>query len=760
MCNKNVCRMWSDAPRPALSNIGSPPYHRRMSLHISFSRWWRWLALALTLVVIAAILTPTRPAPAAVSSSVVFQQNTNGYACFRIPAVVQTSKGTLLAFAEGRKNDCGDTGNIDIVLRRSTDGGASWKDLQVVAAGNGSTRHNPVPVVDTSNDRVVLLSSRNYSTAWVQQITGDGTSWGSPKEITASVKLSGWQTFATGPSHGIQLARGAYPGRLVAGATYSASGGQKGGALIYSDDGGATWSLGARSHAADPALKVQELSVFERPDGSLYAVARNEKGTSSAQTAYAISTDSGESFTGPFSAIQGLVVPTVQASTLAIRATDQGSSYDRVLLAAPSHPSERRTMTIRSSFDGGQTWQTAAQGKVVYAELAAYSDLVALSENQFGVLYEGGTDYTYASIRFTRFTESDVDLPNDPASITGNQNSATLLTSNPSQRHVFAVSSTAGLGHWFQEPTGEVKRSSWASNVAGEAVAMLYAGHQHVFVRGADGALLRRWWDPAASSLKGQTWAPAGSVAGSPTGFATSGAPHVFARAADGSLRHWWWDGQVKSQTWAPAGALAGDPVALLYGGQQHVWAAGADGRLLHWWWQSGAPVRQESWGGSAKGGATAFVNKGTVHVFASNSSDQVAHWFWSPSTQQVARQVWSAGAALKGRPVAFAWNGQQHVFARDVNDNLGHWWWASGYTAPAHSVWAQGLYSDPMALVTGEQQHLFGAAADGTLTHWWWDSAGGLQTQSWGGDIALDATRVGAPGPGQGAAATFEKAD
>src|SRR3954469_10212958 len=83
-----------------------------------------------------------------VDNSVLFQQKTEGYSCFRIPAVVHATNGDVLAFAEGRVADCGDDGDIDIVLRRSTDGGKTWGPLQVVSDGNGSTHGNPVPIVD------------------------------------------------------------------------------------------------------------------------------------------------------------------------------------------------------------------------------------------------------------------------------------------------------------------------------------------------------------------------------------------------------------------------------------------------------------------------------------------------------------------------------------------------------------------------------------------------------------------------------------
>jgi len=84
-----------------------------------------------------------------------------GYACFRIPAVVKTVEGTLLAFAEGRVNHCGDAGDIDIVLKRSTDGGRTWGPLQVVNEGAGDTHGNPAPIVDRGTGRIVLAETYN-----------------------------------------------------------------------------------------------------------------------------------------------------------------------------------------------------------------------------------------------------------------------------------------------------------------------------------------------------------------------------------------------------------------------------------------------------------------------------------------------------------------------------------------------------------------------------------------------------------------------
>ena len=90
------------------------------------------------------------------SSPDLYVENTGGYRQFRIPAVVLTSDGTLLAFAEGRKYSGSDTGNIDLVLRRSTDGGQTWNPMQVIWDDGDNTCGNPAPVVDPETGRILL----------------------------------------------------------------------------------------------------------------------------------------------------------------------------------------------------------------------------------------------------------------------------------------------------------------------------------------------------------------------------------------------------------------------------------------------------------------------------------------------------------------------------------------------------------------------------------------------------------------------------
>lgn len=174
-------------------------------------------------------------------SSVPYASGTGGYATYRIPAVVRTRSGTLLAFAEGRTAGKQDAGDIDVVLRRSRDGGCTWGPLQVVAAGHGDTRGNPAPVVDPGTGNIVLLTSYNSGDvteaqilrgdvteeqgrrAFVQTSDDDGQTFSAPKEITSTAKRPDWRWYATGPGHAVALTRGEHAGRLIVPANHSAA---------------------------------------------------------------------------------------------------------------------------------------------------------------------------------------------------------------------------------------------------------------------------------------------------------------------------------------------------------------------------------------------------------------------------------------------------------------------------------------------------------------------------------------------------------
>ncbi|MCM4150769.1 exo-alpha-sialidase [Arenibacter sp. N53] len=332
----------------------------------------------------------------------IFEGGKEGYQCFRIPAVVATKKGALLAFAEGRKNGCSDTGSIDLVMKKSTDGGKTWGQLELLWHDEGNTCGNPSPVVDRTTGDIFLLSTWNLGTdhesdiiaqkskdtrrVFVIKSENDGDSWSSPKEITSEVKLPNWTWYATGPGSGIQILGGKYKDRLVIASDHIEAVTKKYYShTIYSDDHGATWELGGST----PFDQVNECEVVELSNHRLMLNMRNyDRQMSSRQLAY--SDDGGESWRDMHHN-ETLIEPICQASTLRLDFEDQ--VY--VLFANPADTKERVNMTIRGSSDDGKSWPMVKQ---IFAGPSAYSDLTPIDGKNIGILYEGGYKSAYQGI--------------------------------------------------------------------------------------------------------------------------------------------------------------------------------------------------------------------------------------------------------------------------------------------------------------------------------------------------------------------------
>ena len=242
----------------------------------------------------------------------LFINGEEGYHTYRIPAVVVTPQGTVLAFCEARKNSPRDEGDIDLVLKRSTDGGQTWEKMRILWGEGENTIGNPCPVVDRETDTVWLPCCHNNDRVFVMHSSDEGATWSSPVEITPDVKPPGWTWYATGPGHGIQLREG----RLLipcdhriqqSRVSYSH--------VFYSDDHGINWKLGG-SLSRD----TNECVAVQTEDGAVYLSMRSLHGKN--RRAYAWSQDGGETW----SEVQWdetLIEPVCQASL--VRFTDEES---------------------------------------------------------------------------------------------------------------------------------------------------------------------------------------------------------------------------------------------------------------------------------------------------------------------------------------------------------------------------------------------------------------------------------------------------
>jgi sialidase-1 len=335
-----------------------------------------------------------------------------GYDTYRIPALVKTNRGTLLAFCEGRKAGRGDSGNIDLLVRRSTDGGQTWSPMQVIWDDDENTCGNPCPVVDRETGAILLLSTHNLGidhekqiialssqgtrTVWFLKSTDDGRSWSEPKEITKDTKKPDWTWYATGPGAGIQIQNGLHKGRLVIPCDHiEAETKHYYSHAIYSDDRGETWQLGGSTR--DHLVNECEVVELADPPGRLMLNMRNyDRDNRTRQTA--LSDDGGLTWHSQ-KHDPVLIEPICQASIRRLR-WPAGGQAGAILFSNPASREGREKMTVRVSFDDARTW---SHSKLLNEGFSAYSCLERLDDTAAALLYEGAAgDKTYGRITFVR----------------------------------------------------------------------------------------------------------------------------------------------------------------------------------------------------------------------------------------------------------------------------------------------------------------------------------------------------------------------
>lgn len=332
----------------------------------------------------------------------LFACGEEGYKSYRIPALVTSKKGTLLAFCEGRKHHHHDHGDIDIVLKRSTDNGKTWSKLDIVFDNDNVVAGNPVPIVDQKTGRIYLISctSDHHEYAiykgegrrgiFIQHSDNDGKSWSRPRDISENIYPDNWRWYATGPCSGIQIQQGKYAGRLVVPANHSLTEDGKNALRahsIYSDDNGKTWHLGESSE-----LGGNESSIAEVSENLLYQSIRMQTHRKGARgTRY--SRDGGETWS-ELKHDQNLPCPMCQGSV--IRDYDQSK---RLIHTNPGAGKGRTGMTVRISDNGGKSWPYS---KLILESSSAYSDSSITQDDKIALLYEGGHyDYAKEGIIFT-----------------------------------------------------------------------------------------------------------------------------------------------------------------------------------------------------------------------------------------------------------------------------------------------------------------------------------------------------------------------
>ncbi len=339
----------------------------------------------------------------------LFEAGTGGYGLYRIPTIISTRQGTVLAFCEARKTGGGDWGAIDIFMRRSTDGGESWsKPVKIVTPPDNASQNpvslsrnfaqpgditvnNPVAIADQRTGVVHFLYCVEYARCFYMRSADDGQTWSAPREITSTFEKFRndmfWKVIATGPGHGIQLKNG----RLIVPVWISTGTGVNAhrpslNSVIYSDDNGNTWNRGHIVAGQYSPRNPSETGAVQLADGRVMLNFRHESWTRG--RAKVLSFNGATEWT-PVEYEPALPEPICMASIL--RLSERGESgRNRLLFSNPNNPigRQRRNLSIRLSYDEGFSWPVS---KSLESGTSGYSDLAVTSSGTILCFYERGS---------------------------------------------------------------------------------------------------------------------------------------------------------------------------------------------------------------------------------------------------------------------------------------------------------------------------------------------------------------------------------
>lgn len=348
----------------------------------------------------------------------VFVSGTEGHKSYRIPAIVSLPNGKLLAFCEGRVHGSGDFGDINIVMKSSHDKGYTWSNLQTVVDADSLQAGNPAPVVDLNDPayprgRIFLFyntgnnhegevrKGKGLREVWYKTSTDGGLTWTEAVNITtqthrprqpqinAAYNFSeDWRSYANTPGHAMQFATGKYKGRIFVAANHSA-GDPQSQSMDYKAHGFYTYDHGKTFHLGESVNSPggNESMATELSNNKLMMNSRNQKGDVLARIV-SISSNGGQSWDTTYFD-KTLIDPVNEGSILTV-----GKKNGKAIIAFCNAADTKRrdNLTLRISYDDGLTWtkkmvvDKSADG--AKDDFTAYSDMVQISKNKIGILYE------------------------------------------------------------------------------------------------------------------------------------------------------------------------------------------------------------------------------------------------------------------------------------------------------------------------------------------------------------------------------------
>lgn len=323
---------------------------------------------------------------------------TNFTAVYRIPAIVTATNGDLIATCDARRDHGGDLNvaqDIDIAIRRSSDNGTTWTDMELICDfGEGHPASDPSLIVDQTTGEIFCFynymdrSKTNEYRLWLQTSKDNGKTWGKQRDLTDEITPPEWKwdfKFMTS-GRGCQTRAGVLLHTLVRVG--------KGVHVFGSKDHGKSWQLMNKT----PMSPADESKVIELADGRLMVNARVNGGYGTRHVH--ISEDGGKTWIGWRE--NQLVDPGCNGTVIRYTSKADGYQKNRLLFSNASSAKERKNLAVRISYDEGKTW---SEGKVITTGTAMYSDLTICSDGSIGILYEPGDGVRFTSITLDALTD-------------------------------------------------------------------------------------------------------------------------------------------------------------------------------------------------------------------------------------------------------------------------------------------------------------------------------------------------------------------
>ena len=348
----------------------------------------------------------------------VFTSGTEGHKSYRIPAIVALPDGGLLAFAEGRVQNSGDFGDINIVLKKSTDKGMSWSELKVVVNYDSLQAGNPAPVVDLldpaypkgvvylfyntgNNHEGEVRKGKGLREVWVVRSLDGGTTWVDAKNITGQTHKPNqpavnasynfkedWRSYANTPGHAFQFQQGKYKGRIFVAANHSSGEPQKqfrdyAAHGFYSDDHGKSFKLSEIVNIPGS----NESIATELSNSKMLMSIRNQRGDIR-QRILAYSSNGGSSWDTSYFE-PALPDAVCQASLITV-----GYKKGKAIVASSNSAdtTRRDNLMLRISYDEGKSWNKSfvieKSADTKSRDWTAYSDMAMIDKKTIGILYE------------------------------------------------------------------------------------------------------------------------------------------------------------------------------------------------------------------------------------------------------------------------------------------------------------------------------------------------------------------------------------